>query len=164
MADLERKPLIAGSVGPYGASLHNGSEYTGSYINHVSLKEMEEWHRPRIEALLEGGVDLLAIETMPASPEAIMLLKFIKTHHPSAKAWLSFSCKNGELTNFGENFHEVVKKCWEMNSGQLVAIGVNCTNPKHIESLFSGINDDRENKIPFITYPNSGENYHPKKG
>ena len=26
-------PLIAGSVGPYGACLHDGSEYTGNYID-----------------------------------------------------------------------------------------------------------------------------------
>lgn len=161
---MKRKPLIAGSIGPYGASLHNGSEYTGTYINHVSLKDMEEWHKPRIEALIEAGVDLLAIETMPASSEAEMILKFLKTNHPSKKAWLSFSCKDGSYTNFGENFREVVERCWELYQSQLIAIGANCTNPKFIESLFSNINDERDDKITFITYPNSGETYHPKKG
>ena len=41
----ERKSLVAGSVGPYGACLHDGSEYTGSYINSVSVEELKEWHR-----------------------------------------------------------------------------------------------------------------------
>lgn len=125
---------------------------------------MEEWHKPRIEALIEAGVDLLAFETMPASPEAEMLLKYLKKEYPNMKAWLSFSCKDGEHTNFGENFHEVVNRCYDLNPEQLVAIGVNCTNPKYINQLFDGINDHREEKIPLIVYPNSGENYHPKRG
>ena len=28
--------LIAGSVGPYGACQHDGSEYTGSYVEHMT--------------------------------------------------------------------------------------------------------------------------------
>ena len=34
--DCRMKPLVAGSCGPYGACLHDGSEYTGSYIDHVT--------------------------------------------------------------------------------------------------------------------------------
>ena len=29
-------PLVAGSVGPYGACLHDGSEYTGDYVDHMT--------------------------------------------------------------------------------------------------------------------------------
>lgn len=32
----DREILIAGSVGPYGACLHNGSEYTGDYVDHMT--------------------------------------------------------------------------------------------------------------------------------
>ena len=37
---------IAGSVGPYGAALADGSEYRGDYD--ISIKELRQWHRPRI--------------------------------------------------------------------------------------------------------------------
>lgn len=30
--------MVAGSVGPYGASLHNGSEYTGAYGEQMSIE------------------------------------------------------------------------------------------------------------------------------
>ena len=30
------KVLIAGSVGPYGACQHDGSEYTGNYVDHMT--------------------------------------------------------------------------------------------------------------------------------
>ena len=59
-------PLIAGSVGSYGACLHDSSEYTGKYVDYVSKEEMRSWHLPRIKALLETGVDILACETIPA--------------------------------------------------------------------------------------------------
>ena len=40
-----RASLIAGSVGPYGACLHDGSEYTGSYVDALSVEQLKEWHR-----------------------------------------------------------------------------------------------------------------------
>lgn len=85
------RPLIVGSVGPYGASLHDASEYTGSYAATTSQETMREWHRPRIEALVEAGVDLLALETIPCKSEAEMLVELIK-EYPAVKAWLCFSC------------------------------------------------------------------------
>jgi homocysteine S-methyltransferase len=86
------KVLIAGSVGPYGSALHDCSEYTGSYVSHVSAKEMADWHRPRIQALVEAGVDILAFETIPAQSEGETLVELLK-EFPGQKAWLSFSCK-----------------------------------------------------------------------
>ena len=64
--DGQGLPLVAGSVGPYGACLHDSSEYTGSYVDHVTPEELKAWHRPRMAALLEAGAHLLAIETIPA--------------------------------------------------------------------------------------------------
>lgn len=88
-----RKPLIVGSVGPYGASLHDGSEYTGSYIQTTSVETMNNYHRSKISALVDGGVDLLALETIPCKAEAEVLVNLLKREFPNVKAWLSFSCK-----------------------------------------------------------------------
>lgn len=164
MIDLQQIPLIAGSVGPFGAALLGGSEYKGNYVNNFSVEEMLDWHKPRIKALIDAGVDLIAFEAMPAFIEAEMLLNYIKSHYPQIKAWLSFGCKDEEHTNFGESFQEVARKCYDLAPDQLIAVGVNCTNPKFIEKLFSGLNDNRENKIPLIVYPNSGEVYNDEKG
>lgn len=90
-SENEPKPLIVGSVGPYGASLHDASEYTGSYAATTPVEVMKEWHRPRIEALVEGGCDLLALETIPCKVEAEMLVELMKDY-PNVNAWLSFSC------------------------------------------------------------------------
>ena len=70
-----RRMLIAGSVGPYGAFLADGSEYRGDY--QVSQQALEEFHLPRIHALLAGSVDVLAFETLPSAPEVLALLDIL---------------------------------------------------------------------------------------
>lgn len=40
------KPLVAGSVGPYGAFLADGSEFSGNY--NLSQEDYIKFHRPRI--------------------------------------------------------------------------------------------------------------------
>ncbi|KAL4704149.1 hypothetical protein ACJJTC_012965 [Scirpophaga incertulas] len=157
-------PLIVGSVGPYGACLHDGSEYDGSYASTVKIETIRQWHIPRVKALIESGVDLLAFETIPCFKEAEMLVQMLK-EYPNTKAWLSFSCKDKKCLANGENFKESAIKCWKLNSEQLVAIGVNCCSPAIVAKLFDGINKGRENSpIPLITYPNSGEKYNPQIG
>lgn len=63
--DYQQKPMIFASIGPYGAHLHDGSEYTGSYEKKVSVGTIKKWHKIRIDACIEAGVDGLAIETIP---------------------------------------------------------------------------------------------------
>lgn len=58
-AILKRNFLIS------GAHLHDGSEYTGSYEKKVTVADMKKWHKVRINACVEAGVDGLAIETIP---------------------------------------------------------------------------------------------------
>ncbi|GJQ67033.1 hypothetical protein Trydic_g8005 [Trypoxylus dichotomus] len=159
------KPLIVGSVGPYGASLHDASEYTGSYAATTPVETMREWHRPRIAALVEAGVDLLALETIPCRVEAEMLLDLIK-EFPNIKAWLAFSCKqDGKSIANGEIFQETVRRCYDLNPRQLVAVGANCLAPRLVESLFKDINKGRrQNPVPLIVYPNSGESYNVEQG
>jgi S-methylmethionine-dependent homocysteine/selenocysteine methylase len=81
-----------GSVGPYGAWLCDGSEYHGNYIVNLPYKELYDWHKPRIQALIEAGIDVVLFETIPSVDEAIILLDIL-TEFPFQKACLSFSCK-----------------------------------------------------------------------
>ena len=50
---------VAGSVGPYGALLADGSEYTGGYVDHLTVAELRAFHRPRMELLAGAGADVL---------------------------------------------------------------------------------------------------------
>jgi homocysteine S-methyltransferase len=145
-------PLIAGSVGPYGAFLADGSEYRGDY--QLTEKEMIDFHRPRIEALIESGVDLLACETIPNFVEAQALIKLL-SEFPSASAWFTFTAKDGEHISHGEKIADVAK--WLDSFEQVSAIGINCSSPLHIPSLIQEIK--KNTNKPIIVYPNSGEFY-----
>ncbi|XP_053983999.1 homocysteine S-methyltransferase-like [Hylaeus anthracinus] len=160
--DVENKePLIAGSCGPYGASLHNGSEYNGAYGKTVPCKVMMEWHKSRIDAFIDAGIELLALETIPCYQEAEALVELLK-QYPNVKAWLSFSCKrNSQNIVDGSRFQEVATHCYKMAlPGQIIAIGVNCIAPRDVTPLLKNINKGGENEfIPLIAYPNNGEIY-----
>lgn len=89
---IDRRIQILGSVGPYGASLCDGSEYNGNYIDEINVEKLTEWHKPRIQALIEAGVDALLFETIPSIGEANILLNIL-AEFPNQKACLSFSFK-----------------------------------------------------------------------
>lgn len=145
-------PLVAASVGPYGAFLADGSEYMGRYG--LSVEELMDWHRPRMAALLQAGPDILACETIPCPEEAEALLRLLE-EFPEARAWLSFSCQDGRRISQGELFRDVVKRV--AGAAQVWAVGVNCTAPRHISSLLKEAR--RVANKPLVVYPNSGERW-----
>lgn len=152
------KPLVAGSCGPYGAWLHDKSEYTGAYGKSVSRQELMDWHRPRIRALLDAGVDLLALETVPCPEEAEALVELLR-EFPQARAWLTFSCRDDQRIADGSNFREVAVRCYRALPEQIVAVGVNCVPPNYVKALLQGINKDSQNLVPLVVYPNRGGCY-----
>lgn len=145
--------LVAGSVGPYAAYLADGSEYTGDY--QLSEGEFRDFHRPRIQALLEAGSDLLAIETIPNGAEAAAILRLLAEEFPQAEAYLSFVAQSKNAISDGTKIEELGNLAQE--SPQVLAVGFNCTAPHLIAPLLDGLGQVC-NK-PFLTYPNSGETY-----
>ena len=145
-------PLIAASVGPYGACLADGSEYRGQYGR--SVQELMDWHRPRMKALLEAEPDILACETIPCPEEAEALLLLLE-EFPEARAWLAFSCRDGLHISQGELFRDVVKMA--DGSPQVLAAGINCTAPRYISSLLEEARSVTGK--PLVAYPNSGERW-----
>src|SRR5580704_10543986 len=93
------RPLVAASVGPYGAMLADGSEYRGHYA--VDDAALAEFHRPRLRVLADAGADLLACETIPSLREAKVLARLLR-ELPTQCAWISFSCKDGAHNCEGE--------------------------------------------------------------
>uniref|UniRef100_A0A336LW63 CSON006539 protein n=2 Tax=Culicoides sonorensis TaxID=179676 RepID=A0A336LW63_CULSO len=166
----QRTPVIAASIGPYGAHLHDGSEYSGKYADIVPAETIKNWHRPRITACIEAGVDMLAVQTIPCLVEADVLVDLLCHEYPKVKFWLSFQCKDSTHIAHGETFLETVSHIWnkikEYKSDQLIAIGANCIHPKNVTSLFKSVKGHlaADDKLPFVIYPNSGELYDVKKG
>lgn len=148
------KPLVAASVGPYGAFLADGSEYRGDYK--LSEEQLMEFHRPRMKALIEVGADILACETIPCMVEARAIARLLK-EFPGTYAWISFSAKNEQHISNGESIAACAK--WLNEHEQVAAVGINCTLPKFIPSLIHEIHSHTDK--PVVVYPNLGEEYDP---
>jgi len=146
------KPFVAASVGPYGAFLADGSEYRGNYG--VSEKELMDFHRPRMKALIEAGADMLACETIPSLIEAQAIAKLLK-EFPNITAWISFTARDEKHISEGQVFADCVRQLED--HPQIAAIGINCTSPKYIPSLIREAKNETEK--PILVYPNSGETY-----
>jgi homocysteine S-methyltransferase len=148
-----QRPLVAASVGPYGAFLANGAEYTGDYD--LDEPGLVDFHRDRFRLLAASGADLLALETIPSAAEARALAALL-VETPAARAWLSFSCRDGQHLCDGTSFVGSVRALAPLP--QIVAIGVNCTAPQHVEGLLRAAT--QVTAKPLVAYPNSGELYH----
>ncbi|MCP1186787.1 homocysteine S-methyltransferase [Paenibacillus sp. 1781tsa1] len=146
------RPMVAASVGPYGAYLADGSEYIGHYG--VSDETLTAFHRPRMAALLEAGADILAFETIPSLQEAQVLIDLLK-EFPHAYAWLSFSLKDGTAISEGTP----IETCAQLfgSEPQIAAIGLNCAPMEVVTEAVSILS--RTSDKPVIVYPNSGEVY-----
>lgn len=144
--------LIAGSVGPYGAYLADGSEYRGDYIR--SQDEFIDFHRPRIASLLAAGVDLLACETLPSFPEIRALISVL-ADYPQATAWMALTLKDSQHLSDGTPLSEVVAVIDK--SPQVVAIGINCIALEKTTAALAYLHT--LTTLPLVVYPNSGEQY-----
>ncbi len=134
---------VAASVGPYGASLADGSEYKGNYG--VSKSALKDFHARRLEILISTSPDYLALETMPDTFEVEVLLELL--HDCPIPFWLSYSCTEGNQTNAGQSFQSAVDL-----ASNAMAVGINCTKPELITELLRSAKSSK----PFIVYPNSG--------
>jgi homocysteine S-methyltransferase len=143
-------PLVAASVGCYGAVLHDGSEYRGDYG--LSVTQLMDWHRPRLEVLAGSGADFLACETIPCEVEAVALARLLD-EFPEMPAWLSFSCRDAEHVWHGETLAACVAAIEPVKN--IVAIGINCTRPQWVEMLLLSIASQTRKLL--MAYPNSGE-------
>ena len=150
----DRKLLIAGSVGSYGAYLADGSEYRGDYTN--TKAEFQSFHRPRIQALCEAGVDILAIETMPKLEEIEAVLQSLREEFPGAICWLSYTLQDPRHMSDGTPI-ETLLKVVNQHRDQVVAVGMNCVPTSIVLEALQHMT--LYTKIPLLCYPNSGESW-----
>ena len=157
----QKRVLVAASLGPYGAALHNGGEYTGDYA--CSFSDLVRFHRERIQVLdcASGNEapdneapDLLAFETFPSLDEARAVAVAL-ADYPRLKAWFSFSCRDARHTAHGEPIEEAA--AFAASLPQTVAVGVNCVAARWLPELIAELK--RASQKPVLVYPNSGEGW-----
>ncbi|KXS18999.1 Homocysteine S-methyltransferase [Gonapodya prolifera JEL478] len=179
-------PLVAISSGPYGAALHDGSEYTGSYIPHTSESTLRDFHAARLRVLFSApevvesqrGDYLVALETFPSVVEARAALALFETSPPPSGSppgefagtpvLVSFTFHvSGASTCYGESIADVARVVRDsLNRGaNLVAVGCNCTAPRAVPRVVRDLRAAlvaegvEEGRVALLAYPNRGEEF-----
>lgn len=152
------RPLVAASIGPYGAFLADGSEYHGDYG--VGATALADFHRARLRLLAASRADILACETIPSFAEARVLAGLVEdaTDKP---AWFTFTCRDGcsggwpaheTRLSDGTPIDEVA--AWAGETACVHAVGVNCT-PAHLIAPVVRALATAQSR-PVVAYPNGG--------
>ncbi len=151
-ASGDDRPLVAASIGPYGAMLHDGSEYAGDYG--VSSVRLRQFHEERLRLFDGSGADVLAVETIPSMLEARVLADLLATC--ATPSWVSFSCRNEQEISDGTPLAEVATLFDRHPT--VHAVGINCTPPQYVTGLITIVRDTLPDKA-VVAYPNSGERF-----
>ncbi|KAG6601290.1 Homocysteine S-methyltransferase 1, partial [Cucurbita argyrosperma subsp. sororia] len=144
-----------------GCSIHwklwclsaDGSEYSGHYGPDVNVDKLKDFHRRRLQILVDASPDLLAFETIPNKLEAQACVELLEEENVQIPSWICFSSVDGENAPSGESF----EKCLHAinKSDKVTAVGINCTPPHFIEALICKFKELTNKHI--VVYPNSGE-------
>ena len=153
--ECDRPVLIAASIGPYGAALHDGSEYTGRYD--ASADELRAFHMDRLQLFDGSDADVLALETIPSFTEARVLSELLR--RCETPAWVSFSCRDEQHISDGTSLAEVARLFHDHPTA--LAVGINCTPPQYVPSLIRTLREALPDTA-ILAYPNSGESYDAK--
>lgn len=149
---LQQRPLIAASIGSFGAYLANGSEYNGSYED--KCDRILEFHKSRIEILHASEVDIFGFETFPALFELKEVMPWFSLFSQKP-TWVSLSCQDAYTTWHGDRVVDCLDFLNRFDCIQ--AVGINCVKPT-IVSDFLRLARQRTNKA-IIVYPNSGSDW-----
>lgn len=149
--------LVAASVGPYGAMLHDGSEYRGDYG--IAAADLRGFHAGRLRLFDQGEADILACETVPSKPEAEVLAELLADCE--TPAWVSFSCPDDKHISDGTPVEKAAAVFKDHPS--VLAVGLNCTPPQYAIQLIHRFRDALPDKA-VIVYPNSGETWNATSG
>ena len=148
------RPLVAASVGPYGAFLADGSEYRGAYG--IGREALADFHRGRWHVLARSPADILLCETIPSLDEARALATLAEEtrDHP---AWFSFTCRDEGHLSDGTPVGAVAE--WAEEASGVHAVGVNCTEAAFVPALVGAL--AARTRKPVVAYPNAGGVYDP---
>jgi homocysteine S-methyltransferase len=139
---------VAASVGPYAATLGDGSEFRGD--DSPGVDGLRRWHRRRLRVLADAGPDVLAVETLTTLAEVEAVVA--ELDGLGVPAWIALTVDDGALRT-GESLHDAFAIA--ASSPAVVAVGVNCCAAHEVTGALEAARAVTD--LPLIAYPNSGE-------
>lgn len=144
--------LVAASLGPHGATMGDGSEYSG--VQHLEAAGLYAFHAERTRSALLAQPDIVFFETIPTRDEALIAARVARDLHVP-RMWLSLSCADERRTYGGDDVASVVRDLEAFPSVE--TIGVNCTPPAAVAGLVRAIK--AETTKPIVVCPNVGQHW-----
>jgi len=149
-AELARKAagettFVAGSVGPTGVILMMGE---------ISEEQVQEAYRQQIQGLIDGGIDVIAVETMTDIEEACLAVGAAKdiSTLPVIATMTYEAGKQGFRTVMGNDIKTVVER---LNDAGADATGSNCGTG--IDTMIEIIKEMKQyTHLPLLAEPNAG--------
>lgn len=138
---------VAASLGPYGATRADGSEYSG--VIGIDAGALYAFHRERAQSVARAAPDLVFYETIPTAAEARIICEVARDLH-LGRVWLSLSCADGAFTYGGDRVADIVAEIDAFDA--IEAVGVNCTVPGAISSLVCAMKSATAK--PIVVCPN----------
>ena len=169
----DRKVWVAGSIGPTSKSLTLAPDIARPAERPYSFDEMAASYREQVEALIEGGVDLLLIETAFDALNVKAALYAVETRFLDSACGSARNDNKKSARNNGEPFPVIVSVSVGDKSGRtltgqtleafytavrhypLAAFGVNCS--LGADGLLPLVKEIASfSDVPVICYPNAG--------
>ncbi|KAF3994207.1 hypothetical protein FT663_00177 [Candidozyma haemuli var. vulneris] len=159
-----KKLYVAGSVGPYGAYLANGAEYSGEYGD-FGVEELVKYHQEQVSFFLnDKDTDLIAFETIPNISEVKAIFELVKATYTekSKDFYVCFSCKDSTTLADGTDLKDVIAYVIDQRSkfpaidASLIGVGCNCVDFELVSDFADYVNKASNNSLFLAVYPNLG--------
>src|SRR3712207_2573591 len=121
----DRPAWVAGSIGPLNVSLSLSPKVDEPAYRSATFDEVREAYAEQIEALAEGGADMLLIETIFDTLNAKAAIVAAKDVAPDLPLWISFTA----IDRSGRNLSgQTVEAFWtSIEHADPLIVGVNCS-------------------------------------
>jgi homocysteine S-methyltransferase len=149
--------LVAAALGPHGATLGDGSEYSG--VQHLDAAGLYAFHAERTRSAVRAQPDIVLFETIPTRTEALIAAR-VARDLDVPRAWLSLSCADERRTYGGDDVAEIVRALEAFPA--IETIGVNCTPPAAVTGLVRAMR--AETAKPIVVCPNLGQHWESAAG
>ena len=152
----KRPRFVAGSIGPTNKQLSIAGNVADPGHRDITFDEMVACYREQIEALLEGGVDLLlaetAFDTLVLKAALFAIEGVFQSTGSRVPVMASFTVFEGGRTLSAQT----VEACWQsVSHANLLSIGINCAlGPEKIRPYLSDLSRITPRLVS--CYPNAG--------
>jgi 5-methyltetrahydrofolate--homocysteine methyltransferase len=152
----EKPRFVAGSIGPTNRQLSIAGNVNDPGYRAVTFDEMVATYYEQVDALVEGGVDLLlpetAFDTLVLKACLFAIEKYFDDHHIRLPVMASFTIFQGGRTLSAQT----IEACWtSISHADLLSVGINCAlGPEHMRPYVEELS--RIAPVYVSCYPNAG--------